>query len=68
MTSALLFVALLVLVDVSYRRWIRRSVERRRNLLVDATDPDAANVALTPRAEDLVQENFDYNDLTDLRN
>ncbi len=28
-TSALLFVALLVVVDLSYRRWMRRSIARR---------------------------------------
>jgi len=29
-TSALLFVALLMVVDLSYRRWMRRSIARRR--------------------------------------
>jgi hypothetical protein len=50
-TSALLFVALLILVDVSYRRWIRRSVAQRRQLLLDVTDTDAAIVPMPERDE-----------------
>jgi hypothetical protein len=55
-TSALLFVALLVLVDVSYRRWIRHSVARRRQLFLDLTDADATSVAMPPRDEPRAEE------------
>jgi hypothetical protein len=44
-TSALLFVALLVVVDLSYRRWVRRSRARRRVARrVDAVRVDAVRV------------------------
>jgi hypothetical protein len=46
-TSALLFVALLVVVDLSYRRWMRRSRARRRVARrVDAMRVDAVRVDL----------------------
>jgi hypothetical protein len=51
-TSALLFVALLVVVDLSYRRWTRRSVARRRAERVIVLDePDAAVVPLPTRSD-----------------
>jgi hypothetical protein len=51
-TSALLFVALLVVVDLSYRRWTRRSVARRRvEPVIVLDEPDAAVVPLPTRAQ-----------------
>jgi hypothetical protein len=62
-TSALLFVALLVVVDLSYRRWMRRSTARRRfarrvhpvrgdqEIVLDA--PDASIVSMRARRETL---------------
>jgi hypothetical protein len=62
-TSALLFVALLVVVDLSYRRWMRRSTSRRRfarrvrpvradqEIVLDA--PDASIVSMRARRETL---------------
>lgn len=60
MTSALLFVALLVVVDLSYRRWMRRSIAKRmiarreaaatpNEIVLDA--PDAAVIRLPDRAD-----------------
>jgi hypothetical protein len=51
-TSALLFVAVLVLVDISYRRWIRRSIVRRMTVTVDLELPDAAVIAMPARHAD----------------
>jgi hypothetical protein len=56
-TSALLFVALLVVVDLSYRRWMRRSRARRRvdqvrvdrEIVLDA--PDASVLRMRARRE-----------------
>jgi hypothetical protein len=53
-TSALLFVALLVVVDLSYRRWIRRSIARRMRPTIDLEHADAGVnaeiIPLPPRA------------------
>jgi hypothetical protein len=57
-TSALLFVALLAVVDLSYRRWVRRSRVRRRvarrvridrEIVLDA--PDASVLRMRARRE-----------------
>jgi hypothetical protein len=55
-TSALLFVALLVVVDLSYRRWMRRSRARRRSvrradreIVLDV--PDASVLRMRARRE-----------------
>jgi hypothetical protein len=57
-TSALLFVALLAVVDLSYRRWVRRSRARRRvarrvriarEIVLDA--PDASVLRMRARRE-----------------
>jgi hypothetical protein len=54
-TSALLFVALLVVVDLSYRRWMRRSIARRRvarqadrEIVLDGPDTPANNPVISP--------------------
>ncbi len=52
-TSALVFVALLVVVDLSYRRWIRRSVARRATAAV--ADPALADSALAFGGVDLTE-------------
>jgi hypothetical protein len=55
-TSALLFVALLVVVDLSYRRWMRRSRARRHierrddSVRVDAVQADREIVLDAPDA------------------
>lgn len=65
MAAALLFVALLVVVDLSYRRWMRRSIARHRKralrapVVVDLHEADtpetgaaaaaATVIALPPR-------------------
>jgi hypothetical protein len=52
-TSALLFVALLALVDLSYRRWIRRSISRRMKPTIDLDDSDAAVIPMSAREREL---------------
>ena len=50
MTSALLLVALLALVDLSYRRWMRRSIAKRMHSTVDSAtvDLDEREAAIIP--------------------
>jgi hypothetical protein len=50
-TSALLFVAVLALVDLSYRRWMRRSISRRMNTTVDLEGADAAIIPMPAREQ-----------------
>lgn len=50
-TSALLFVAILVVVELSYRRWVRGSLARRRRPSVDVRSID-----LTEAAEELAKK------------
>ena len=53
MTSALLFVALLIVVELSYRRWVRRTRPRRPKVVVDvATAERAETKPRTVRAAD----------------
>ena len=49
-TSALLLVALLALVDLSYRRWMRRSIAKRMHASVDlaSVDLDEREAAIIP--------------------
>jgi len=41
-TSAVLFVALLAVVELSYRVWVRRSISRRSTTLVAVDERDTA--------------------------
>jgi hypothetical protein len=50
-TSALLLVALLVLVELSYRRWVRHTIVRRR----DARAAISAFIDLRAHDADLIQ-------------
>jgi hypothetical protein len=49
-TSALLLVALLALVDLSYRRWMRRSIAKRMHSAADlaTVDLDEREAAIIP--------------------
>jgi hypothetical protein len=53
-TSASLLVAflVLVLVEVSYRRWTRRSTARRMRIFVDLEEPGAEVIRLPERDPD----------------
>jgi hypothetical protein len=46
--SALLFVALLVVVELSYRRWVRRASARRRRGVVDLAAEERAEATIIP--------------------
>jgi hypothetical protein len=50
-TPALLFVALLFVIELSYRRWVRRMLTRRR----DARAAISAGIDLEGRDADLIQ-------------
>ncbi len=51
MAAALLFVALLVVVDLSYRRWMRRSIARHRKRALRAPVVVDLHEADTPETE-----------------
>ena len=48
MTSALLFVAVLVAVEISYRRWVRGSLRRWRKPAGEGREIDLTEVAEAP--------------------
>jgi hypothetical protein len=56
--TVLLFVALLVAVDLSYRRWVRRTSSRRRSrVVIDLASAERATSAGTAPVNDAAPEN-----------